>query len=270
MAGTGDFFADEYAQLQRQQMPYYYGDVEPLGSSPCQLATIATQPVSPCGGQGAHAYFDINSMVSHHGYGQPVASMASSSYSVHPQTPYTTNGAYVPSSHHGHSHGLRGKSKGFEPHVYGTLGYVNYETGEKLHGTQARLGLQLGKHFGVEAEGSLGISDEDRKITIGAIPINQNLGIKNSVAGFGVVRVPLFSKFSSYGRLGYHRTEIDQEITTGTADPVLSSFAVEGMAYGGGLEYAFNPRTALRVDYTIYDFEGKDSDALAVALSRKF
>ena len=47
-------------------------------------------------------------------------------------------------------------------------------------------------------------------------------------------------------------------------------FNTDGIAYGTGLEYAFDPKTSVRVDYTVYDFDGPDADSLSLAVSRKF
>jgi opacity protein-like surface antigen len=42
------------------------------------------------------------------------------------------------------------------------------------------------------------------------------------------------------------------------------------LAYGLGVEYALNPQTSVRADYTRYDFDGPEADALSLAIARKF
>ncbi len=240
MAGTGDFFADEYADLQRQQMPHYYG-----------APAVKTQyPVAP----DAHAY---GTSVQGH-----------QSQRGHNGTQQHAN--YVPSTYGAAPHGLRGGPAPFKRHTYGTLGVVNYEAGEDLYGVQGRFGYQLNKYFGAEVEGSLGLSKDSTDTPLGATTIKQTVGVENSIAAFGVLRYPLFNKFSGYSRVGYHQTELDEKVSSDTAVLLDREYSTNGLAYGSGLEYAVNPRTAVRLDYTVYDFDGPDSDAVSLAVSRKF
>jgi len=246
MAGTGDYFADEYADLQRQQMPGHYGAPADCAPSPCQSymtgnSSYASQAVSP----DLHAYG--RSVQNHPAYGAP---------------------NYVPSHYGAGAHGLRGAP--FKPHTYGSLGIVNYEAGDDLYGAQARFGYQFSKYFGAELEGSQGLSKQKDDLIVGGVPLEQTIGIENSIAAFGVARYPLVQKLSGYGRLGYHNTELDEKVSDGVANPVNREFSVNGIAYGGGLQYDISPRTAVRLDYTVYDYDGPDADAVSLAVSRKF
>lgn len=240
MAGTGDFFADEYADLQRQQMPHYYG-----------APAVKTQhPITP----DAHAYGTSvqghPARRGHHGTQQ--------------------HGNYVPSKYGAAPRGLRGGPVPFKAHTYATVGAVNYEAGEDLYGVQGRFGYQLNKYFGAEVEGSLGVSKDSSDVVVGATTLEQTVSIENSIAGFGVLRYPLFGKVSGYSRVGYHQTELDEKIASDTAVLLDREYSTNGLAYGSGLEYAVSPRTAVRLDYTVYDFDGPDSDAVSLAVSRKF
>ena len=88
---------------------------------------------------------------------------------------------------------------------------------------------------------------------------------------FGVGRLPVSPKFNLLGRAGYHNTEIGVDVvntTTGTEDK--ADFSTDGFAYGVGAEYALNPLTSIRADYTIYDYDGPDADAVSLAIARKF
>jgi len=202
MAGTGDFFADDYAQLQKQQMPQYHGSAQAASGVSCYP-------------------------VSHVQYTQPSCGI-------------------------------------------GTLGGVAYEAGEGLYGAQARLGYQFNRYLGVETEGSLGFSDTTKETVVAGTPLDVTLGVENTIAGFGVLRYPLAGKISGYSRLGYHRSELDQSFEDAAGGIVDTSFSTDGIAYGSGLEYAVSPKTALRLDYTVYDYDGPDADAISLAVSRKF
>ena len=292
MAGTGDYFADDYAHLQQIQMPQYYGAAQnPCGQAFAPAPSYHPVPQNSCGSPATNpnAYAYGQSVQSQYGngasYGQGVPYGQSVPYGQnvpYGQTaPYVQNapygqnvpyghGAYVPPSYGANPYALRGRSKGFESHAYGTLGAVSYEAGEDLYGAQARLGYQFNKYLGVEAEGSLGFADDTSDVVFNGVPVEQTLGVKNSAAGFGVLRYPLLGKLNGYSRLGYHRTELDRTLTIGTSDPVNSKFSVDGVAYGSGLEYALNPRTSLRLDYTVYDYDGPDADSISLAVSRKF
>lgn len=255
MAGTGDFFADEYAQLQQEKMPHHYGAPKAKAQSNCF-------PPSPCQStQSAHAVSPDA-----HAYGSSLRGNggAHGNHGVHGQ------GGYVPSTYGAAHRGLRGGHAPFKAHTYGTLGVTNYEAGEDLYGVQGRFGYQLNKYFGAEVEGSLGLSKDSTDLVVGGAPFEQTIGVENSVAGFGVLRYPLFGKISGYSRVGYHRTELDEKVSDATSVITDREYSTDGLAYGSGLEYSLNPRTAVRLDYTVYDYNGPDSDAVSLAISRKF
>jgi opacity protein-like surface antigen len=260
-----------------QPIPAY----QPAPQTPCAAqAAIPSNPYASA--PSAQGQFGLQPQTAYAPHGQPYYGAAQYGPAQHGQSgayyqgtpqaqtiPYG-QGAYVPPSHAVNSYGLRGGSLGFRPHAYGTLGAVSYEVGEELFGAQARLGYQFNKYLGVEAEGSLGLSDATTDEIFGDIPVEQSLEVNNSAAVFGVLRYPLIDKLNGYGRLGYHNTGLDQTLTVGTADPVDSEFSVDGIAYGAGLEYALSPRTSLRLDYTVYDYDGPDADSVSLAIARKF
>lgn len=249
MAGTGDFFADDYAKLQQAQMPHYFGAPK---AAPVQTGPTDCYAPSACQthnfGQSAHAV-----QPDAHAYGQSVRG----------------HNGYVQSAYGTPQHGLRGRAPSHSG-TYGTLGVTNYEAGEDLYGAQARFGYQLNKYFGAEVEGSLGLSKDSKDIPAFGAGGKQVISVENSFAGFGVLRYPLVGALSGYGRLGYHRTELDEKVSNAAGVLVDREYSVNGVAYGSGLEYAVSPRTAVRLDYTVYDFDGPDSDAVSLAVSRKF
>lgn len=273
MAGLDDFIDDDYAQTQHVQMPHYFG----ASQQDC-LTPYNPAPTNPCGGPAATPNPQNYGQALRGPYGQhphiqqgqnPYAQYGHNQQVQYGHTPYG-HGAYVPPMQGRLHRGLRGKSQRFQPHAYGNLGVVNYEAGEDLYGLQGRAGYQFNKYFAAEAEGSLGVSNAKSDAVFSGIPVEQTLGIENSIAAFGVVRYPLFGKVSGYGRLGYHQTQLDRKLTIGTAHPEKYEETVNGVAYGSGLEYEVNPRTAVRLDYTVYDYDGPDADAISLAVSRKF
>lgn len=280
MAGTGDFFADEYGQTHN-----HYNNTSCWQPEVVSQPHIIAQPAQNRCGQTN--YIQPNFVPN---YGQPVAPQPTYvqrplvqapvlqapvvQAPIAPPTyvyPGQVHGAYVPPTYGAHPHGLRGRKNRSKGHFYGTLGGVNYELGEDIYGVQGRLGYQLNSFLGAEAEGSFGTIDDTDPLTLtGGAIVDQKVNIDTSLAGFGVVRYPLFGKLSGLSRVGYHTSEVDVEVTDAAGTSVQQDFTTDGFAYGTGLEYAFSPKTALRVDYTIYDFDGPDAEAVSVALSRKF
>jgi len=178
---------------------------------------------------------------------------------------YSQNGhapAYYP-PHRGVSKGLR------QAYTYGTLGATNYDVDSDLYGIQGRLGWQSKSIFGAEVEGSIGFDEDDATVDFGTGPVSVEVGINTQIAGFAVARVPVSKRFNILGRVGYHNTDIEGELDDGTT-VIEEDFSVDGIAYGVGAEYALSPRTALRADYTVYDFDGEDADAISLAVKRKF
>jgi len=146
----------------------------------------------------------------------------------------------------------------------------NYDVDSDLYGVLARAGYQSGSFWGAEVEGTLGVSDETATVTTLAGPVETSAKVKNSLAGFALARAPITQKINLLGRVGYHNTEFDSSMTDGAGVVTSTDSSVDGVAYGVGAEYAFSPKTSIRADYTIYDYDGPNADAVSLALSRKF
>ena len=184
--------------------------------------------------------------------------------------PNFAQGAYVPPTFGVNQQGLRGVSKVSNSYAYGTLGGIAYDVGEDIYGVQGRLGYQFNRFFGAEVEGSFGVVDDTDDLVLGGVPFDQEVDIDTSIAGFGVIRYPLIGRLSGLSRVGYHSTDVNVELTDAAGVESDFDFNTDGIAYGTGLEYAFDPKTSVRVDYTVYDFDGPDADSLSLAVSRKF
>lgn len=162
------------------------------------------------------------------------------------------------------SNGLR------QAYTYGTLGGILYDTDSDLYGIQGRLGWQSKSFYGAEVEGSFGISDDnDGFVDFGGGFVQAEQEVDTQIAAFGVLRSPIANKLNVLARVGYHNTEFDAEFDDGVTF-LEQDFSTDGIAYGIGLEYDLNRNTYVRADYTRYDFDGPEADALSLAIARKF
>ena len=278
MAGTGDYFSDTYAGMQKTQMPQYWGEAAGCNqqqqlqpacsgnytSAPNQFSGHPYGAVaSPAFGQPAQTYTGQAVYQGQNPYaGQPVYQ----GQPGFPQGGFSQAGfgaAPYLNARGGNSRGLR------QAYTYGSLGATIYDVDTDLFGIQGRLGWQSKSIFGAEVEGSFGVTDDDDFVNFGNGVIEAEREIDTQIAAFAVARFPASNNINLLGRVGYHSTEFDAEFDDGTT-VLEQSFSTDGLAYGVGVEYAFNPRTSLRADYTRYDLDGPEADALSLAVSRKF
>ena len=122
----------------------------------------------------------------------------------------------------------------------------------------ARAGFDLGPNLAIEAEGAIGLKDDD--FTIGGT--DYNVGIDNEVGGFLVGKIPL-TVVDLFGRVGYANFSIDDD-TPGSVAPDGS-----GLAYGGGINFNILSLRA-RAEYTRYEVDEGDLDSLALSALLRF
>lgn len=309
MAGTGDFFVDEYAGSQS------WGQTGHATQSSCWQPQVVTQPqvlAQPAQTNCGQANVIQPNFVPNFAHTVPQAPIAQPNFAqpnfVQPNfaqpsfaqpnfaqpnfaqapiaqapiaqptfvqpgfvQPGNFQGAFVPPTVGVNANGLRGQSIASDNYFYGTLGGINYDLGEDIYGIQGRLGYQFNRFLGAEVEGSFGVVDDTDELTLaGGAIVDQEIDIDTSIAGFGVVRYPLFGRLSGLSRVGYHRTNVGIEFTDAAGVEVEDDFNTDGLAFGTGVEYAFDPQTSVRLDYTRYDFDGPNADSLALAIARKF
>ncbi len=242
MAGTGDFMADEYEPLQRREMPHFFGmqTSAPVVSEAYAPSTQAYAPSTQAYAPSTQAYAP-----STQAYGQ-------SAYEV----------STHPKGHQGHSKkGLR------KSHFYGEIGATRYDTDSEVFGAMVRMGYQTESIIGAELEGTFGVASEKNEHG----NIRSSVKVKNSVAGFSVARLPLSKTFNVLGRAGYHTTELRHKTTDSTTNySTRDTLITDGVAYGVGAEFAVSPKTWLRADYTIYDYDGTEADSASLTVARKF
>jgi len=245
MTGEQEFY--DSPPSYQQSGSYNYG----CGSGNCAPGQSYSVARSQSAGHYGQPYG-----ASHHGPQQPSAHAYGSQVQHH-------------TARSGHPPQLRGMHN---PHArqgykYGTLGAVAYDTDTDLYGIQGRLGYQSASYFGAEVEGSIGLTNESE--TVGAV--TTDLDVDYQVGAFAVARAPIGNRFSVFSRLGYAATKFSAELDDGVT-VIEDSDTFDGLAYGLGAEYAFDPRNSIRVDYTRYDLDGLDgeTDAIALAFARKF
>ncbi len=122
----------------------------------------------------------------------------------------------------------------------------------------ARAGYSFNSYFGVEADGAFGISD---KTVTGT---TASLGMKTSIAGYAVGRLPVSEQFDLIARVGYHSTEIEAK-----NGALSASATTNGVAYGGGAEFKFDDANSIRADFTIFSDNGSVNTA-SIGYVRRF
>lgn len=128
---------------------------------------------------------------------------------------------------------------------YVGVGGIMYDS-DGVYGVEARGGFNLADYFGVEAQASFGVS----KIEDNTFNTPVEVGISSSIAGFGVARLPVSDQFNIFGRIGYHSTEVSGDVAGLT--PAID-LDLDGLAFGGGIEFFFDGRNGIRAEYTNLD-----------------
>ena len=125
-------------------------------------------------------------------------------------------------------------------------------------GVGAKLGYNFTKNFGLEAQGSIGVID-DEVVTFGQ---TVDVGYDYIAGGFFTVSLPLGRDVSWISRFGYYTAE-----ATATTGNVSASASTDGFAGGSAIQYMFGEKDGIRVDYTYLDDGG---DTGSIAYVRKF
>ena len=127
-----------------------------------------------------------------------------------------------------------------------------------------RVGYNFNEYFGVEAEGSIGIFGEEED----GIEIDSPY----SLGGFAVAQFPLTQKFDIFGRVGYSIVNLE----VGVEDFGEVDENVDGVGFGGGIEYSFNDSNGVRLGYTYQtlsdfdDIEVGNASVFDISYVRKF
>jgi len=143
-----------------------------------------------------------------------------------------------------------------DSNAYINLGLQTFEF--DTYNIVGRAGYKVSPNFGVEVEGSVGISSDD-------IDDDAELSTPFSVGAYIVTSYPVSEKFELFGRVGYANVNVEVE-AFGESDD--SNF--DGFSTGGGIQYNFSEKNGLRFDYTTLLAGGGSADILDLTFVRKF
>jgi outer membrane autotransporter protein len=156
--------------------------------------------------------------------------------------------------------------------LYGEIGIsrltVKGDEGFKVNPTALRGIVGYNVHPLVAVEGMLafGLSDDEHTFDFGAGPETESLKLRHA---YGVFVKPKFSptnNFEVFGRLGWAKAKFKAE-GAGFSETVSDS----GAAYGLGVNYSFNPKMYVGVDYMRYaKVEGAKVNSLSVSFGYRF
>jgi opacity protein-like surface antigen len=162
--------------------------------------------------------------------------------------------------------------------LYGSLGAAMYkieaaDLDTEAFGVQARLGYDILPYLSAEIEGAIGVVDGSGEETLPTTPptlVEGDIGVDYSVGVFGVGRLPVSPELGVFGRVGYHEKKLSIDTSLNGGPVTSNSDSVNGLAYGGGLEYNLTQSDALRADFTRYETDIGDIDSVSVAYLRRF
>lgn len=126
----------------------------------------------------------------------------------------------------------------------------------KLGAATFRLGANVTPLIGLEAEASFGVSGDQI--------LGVNYDMNTEYAAFVTLRHAFGEKGTLIGRLGYATTEVEA-----SAGPISVTDDQSGVAYGLGVQGQIGDSSAIRLDWTRYNFD-EDADALTVSFVHTF
>ena len=261
------------------------------GSQANSCAPYCQNYVAPAYAGQAYAQ-QFSQPASHQGYWQ-LSNQASYSAGYATQPSPQSYGTHAYGTHaYGPPPQLRGLSNPYSVrgYKYGNLGVILYDHDSENFGIQGRVGYQSAGIFGAELEGSISLGSETDEISaddLAAVagftnpidptnptatpsPGTLTTEFTNSIAAFGVARLPISYNFSIHSRAGLHSTRFEAELNDGVNVLRQNETSVD-IAYGLGMSYAFTPKNDIRLDYTVYENDaGGNADSLSVAVAHKF
>ena len=126
----------------------------------------------------------------------------------------------------------------------------------KLGVATFRVGANFTPMFGAEAEGSFGISGDEI--------LGVNFDMNTEYAAFVTLRHALGEKGTIIGRVGYATAEFETSV-----GPISVTDDQSGLAYGLGIQGQVGDNSAIRLDWTRYNFD-EDADAITVSFVHTF
>lgn len=136
-----------------------------------------------------------------------------------------------------------------ETAFYGNLGYSRFSADSAdIDAVTVRAGADITRHFGVEAEASFGVGDD------------QGVDLDNAYGIFARGRLPLATDFAAFARIGWAAAEVSGNGQSADDDGVAGGVGVEWTGLKG-----WNVSHGVRVEYTRYEFDDGDADVFGVS-----
>ncbi len=147
-----------------------------------------------------------------------------------------------------------------------SAGYSAVEIGDSgsdanLGAVSFRGGYEFTRHFGVEGQLDIGVSDDT--IIVAATPVDVELNYAASL--FGVVRAPVSDRINLFARAGYTTADVDASVPG-----VAVADDTDGFSYGVGGEIFFDDRNGFRAEFTRHDFDSAEADVWGISYVRRF
>jgi len=143
--------------------------------------------------------------------------------------------------------------------TYVNVGVKTYEF--DTYNILGRIGYNFSENFGVEAEGSFGISGDSETVFGEEIDFDTNWDLGAYLVG----RLPVTNNFDLFARVGYSTVEVEL-----SDDNESVSEDLDGFAIGGGVQYNWDELNGVRLGYTYNEADGADADVIDLSYVRKF
>jgi len=132
-----------------------------------------------------------------------------------------------------------------------------------------RASFDFSEYLAVEADGQIGLGSKSVFFPGAGGPGVGSMKFDYGLGGFLRAHAPLGDQLTAFVRVGYAFVE-----TSGSIDTLSVSENSDGVAFGGGFEWAFAGPNMLRVDYTRYELSSTEldggADGFGVSFVRRF
>jgi len=147
---------------------------------------------------------------------------------------------------------------------YGAIGAATYDF--DTYGADLKLGHNFTESFGIEAQGIIGLTTDSTLLSNATTSATLKQKTDYTIGLFAVGRIPLSEQFELFARGGVHHTKSGFTIN----NALMTDFSSDdtGVAVGGGLQYNFSEKNAIRLETTYLD--NVDSQTSAISYVRKF
>lgn len=149
---------------------------------------------------------------------------------------------------------------------YGSVGYGHIDGDAYEFGSiTGRVGFKPHRFVGVEAEGSVGVTDEEFDVSIGGT--SGTIEHKYDAAAYVVGFLPINKHIELFARVGYGTSEVES-----SSSSVTVTQDGESLNYGVGASYLITGVDGFRGDWTRRDFSdnGGEADVFSLSYIRRF